>query len=82
MDANFLEPSEEIASGGKEMNTETEHGKAETRKESGKAEYDKDRMDEFLLDAIMHKPEPGSDDIPDIIFVDDEPLYLNSTGQR
>ena len=58
------------------MNTGNEHGKTATPKETRKRKYDKDRMEEFLLDAIMDMQEPENDDIPEIIFVDDEPLII------
>jgi len=58
------------------MNTGNEHGKTDTPKETRKKKYDKDRMEEFLLDAIMGIQEPENDDIPEIIFVDDEPLII------
>ena len=58
------------------MNTGNEHGKIATPKETRKRKYDKERMEEFLLDAIMEKQEPEKNDIPEIIFVDDEPLIM------
>jgi hypothetical protein len=73
---NFLEPLEEIASGGKNMNTGADHENAKARKETIQTKYNKDRMEEFLLDTLMHMQEPENDDFPEIIFVDDEPLII------
>ena len=58
------------------MNTGNKHGKTARPKETRKRKYDKERMEEFLLDAIMDMQEPENDDIPEIIFVDDEPLII------
>jgi len=58
------------------MNTEIKHGKTETRKETGHTKYDQDRKDEFLQDAIMYEQESEDENIPEIIFVDDEPLII------
>jgi hypothetical protein len=58
------------------MNAGNEHGKTTTPKETRKRKYSKDRMEEFLLDAIEDMQEAKNDDIPEIIFVDDEPLIL------
>lgn len=58
------------------MNTGNKHGKTATPKVTRKRKYDKERMEEFLLDAIMEMQEPEKNDIPEIIFVDDEPLIM------
>ena len=58
------------------MNTGNKHDKTATPKETRKRKYDKERMEEFLLDAIMEMQEPEKNDIPEIIFVDDEPLII------
>jgi hypothetical protein len=58
------------------MSKGNKHSKTATPKETTKRKYDKERMEEFLLDAIMDMQELGNDDNPEIIFVDDEPLIL------
>lgn len=58
------------------MNTGADHDNAKAPKETRQTKYDKDRIEEFLLDTLMHMQEPENDEFPEIIFVDDEPLIV------
>lgn len=58
------------------MNQKTDYGNTIKQNETRQPTYDKDRADEFLFDEIRHIPKPDDDDIPEMIFVDDEPVVV------
>lgn len=57
------------------MNQKTDDGNTITRNKTRLTIYDEDRMEELLFDEIRHMPKPD-DDIPELIFVDDEPVIV------
>lgn len=60
------------------MSPRTKCGK--NRKENDKQKYKKERMEEFLLDAIEEYQDRKNKEIQEMIFVNDEPVIVESAS--